>query len=123
MPNGRISSGRRSAPRGKRKEGEGMSGIEGNRREFMLQLAALSQADKLVSSATPATLSHFENSYLASVIEGSHECLWKYRVKSSGWEYCIAPPVFNIDGERVEAALSGVKQIDERRIPENGVVE
>jgi alpha-galactosidase len=94
-----------------------------SRRDFLAQLTALSQSGKLLNGTAPATPSHFENSSLQGFIEGSNECLWGYRVKSSGREFRILPPIFNIDGDRVGAALAGVDRVGEPQRLRSGVTE
>ncbi len=94
-----------------------------SRRDFLAQLAVISQSNKLLNGAAPSTPSHFENSSLQGLLEGSNECLWRCRVKSSSREFRILPPVFNIDGEPVAPVLDVVSRVEPPRRLASGVTE
>jgi alpha-galactosidase len=54
---------------------------------------------------------------------GSKDCLWSYRAGKSGREYRISPPVFNVDGQRLTAALTGLERGGKPARLNNGTTE
>jgi hypothetical protein len=49
-----------------------------------------------------------ENELFAVDVYGAEQCLWRYVVKETGRNFAIAPPTFELDGERVGGALARV---------------
>jgi alpha-galactosidase len=95
-----------------------------SRRHFIFQLTALSQSRELLAAGdeTRSPLG-FENAWLRASLVGSKDCLWSYRAGKSGREYRIAPPVFNVDGQRLTAALTGIERARQPTRLNNGTTE
>ncbi len=93
-----------------------------SRRNFMLALAAVSQSGELLARG-PQPAHHFENPLLEIALVGSGDCLWTYRIKKSGREYRIGPPAFNVDGQRLTAALTSIERKQEPLHLNNGTTE
>ena len=94
-----------------------------SRRDFIAQVTALSQAGKLPDGEIPPSVPHFETPLIQVVIPGTKDCLWSYRLNQSRWEYRNTPPEFNLDGQKLIAALSIIKEIREPRKLENETTE
>jgi len=65
----------------------------------------------------------FANSRFTVSVEGSADCFWKYQVMDGGAVFRIAPPVFEIDGEKVPAILAGPVVPGSERKLRNGCIE
>ncbi len=63
------------------------------------------------------------NQWLAVELEGTEECLWAYTLKTSGRKFCVAPPIFEVDGVASPAHLKELMEIGKPGELGNGVVE
>jgi len=94
-----------------------------SRRNFMLAAAALTQSRRLSSGAAPGSPVQFGNELLTGTLVGTRNCLWSYRLRKSGREFRVGPPVFNLDGHRLAPTLTRIEQAGEPLRLNNGSTE
>lgn len=78
------------------------------RRNFMLLLAAIGDAPTLLGRPAVKSGLGFHNSLFQTSLVGSNDCLWSYRLTSSGREHLLAPPEFTLGGKRYVARLENL---------------
>ncbi len=93
------------------------------RRDFILLLGSLAPAGRLLEGQPGQSKAAFENKHFQVSIIGNPACLWSYRLKASGSEYRIAPPVFNVDKVRITAALESIRPAAPPARLKNGATE
>jgi alpha-galactosidase len=93
------------------------------RRDFILLLGSLAPSSALLQRQPVRSEPGFQNKFFQISILGSRSCLWSYRLKASGKEYRVAPPVFNVDHHRTPAALTNIRATEPPSRLRNGATE
>lgn len=94
-----------------------------NRRDFMLKLSAIPPAGILLQGQGLESAQRFSNRLFEISVVGQPDCLWSYRLRSSGKEHRFTPPVFNIDSHPFTASLTNLKPSQSPVRLRNGAVE
>jgi alpha-galactosidase len=97
--------------------------LDVSRRDFILLAAALSQSKDLAGQEHAPSALQFGNPLVQATVVGSKDCLWSYRARKSGREFRVGPPVFNVDGQRLTATLSGIERSHQPLRLDNGTTE